>query len=172
MLLLLAGQRVNTIFWYHIDEMVINDISITFAPSHVLKHSRKNRKQDVFEYRHYPNEPKLCIVNCLKEYLTRRQSRVSDSSKKLLLTYKKPYKEASVDTIRRWVKSTFKAAGIYDFSAHSCRAASTSKAKSLNIDVEHILAKGCWTNVKTFRKFYDKEIICEAKEEEFNKLLN
>ena len=40
LLLLLGGQRVNTIFWFRTDELVINNISATFAPSHVLKHSK------------------------------------------------------------------------------------------------------------------------------------
>ena len=35
------------------DTMVINDLSITFAPHQVLKHSRPGRNLDVFEYRSY-----------------------------------------------------------------------------------------------------------------------
>ena len=101
LLLILGGQRVNTIFWFRTDEMIINDISILFAPSHVLKHSRKNKKLNTFEYRSYPHNSKLCVVNCLKNYLDRRDKKVSPNIKKLLITYKKPYKEVSTDTIRR-----------------------------------------------------------------------
>lgn len=170
LLLLLGGQRVNTIFWFQVDEMIVTDISVTFAPSHVLKHSNKNRKLNIFEYRSYPHDKKLCIVDCLKQYLLRRKQKVSNDVKKLLITNKKPYKAVSIDTIRRWIKTTFNMVGIHNFSPHSCRSASTSKANKLNIDIDKIITKGCWKNVETFRKYYDKEII-EAQEEQFNELL-
>ena len=163
LLLLLGGQRVNTIFWFTTDTMVINDLSITFAPHQVLKHSRPGRKLDVFEYRSYYDK-KLCVVSCLKEYLSRRSVKVQNNTNKLLITYRKPYKEASVDTIRRWIKCVFNICGIYDFTPHSCRAASTSKAKFEGLDINFILKKACWDNENTFRTYYDKEIISEDTE--------
>ena len=41
---------------------------ILFIPSGVLKHSRKGKPLDKFEYRSYTDE--LCIISCLREYLT------------------------------------------------------------------------------------------------------
>jgi len=51
LLILLGGQRVDTIFWFRVNEMFKSDISITFAPDHVLKQSRSGRKLDTFEYK-------------------------------------------------------------------------------------------------------------------------
>ena len=45
------------------------------------------------------------------------------------------------------------------FTAHSARAASTSKAKENSIPIEDILKKAGWSSVKTFAQFYDKKII-------------
>ena len=171
LLVLLGGQRINTIFWFRTDELICNDLSATFAPSHVLKHSNENRKQDIFEYRAY-HDKKLCVIACLRAYLARRNTRVQSHCKKLLITHKKPYHEASIDTLRRWVKTLFNNIGIFNFSAHSCRSASTSKALAIGIDIDEILKKGCWSNEKTFFDFYKKDIIYFAKDEPFNEIIN
>ena len=142
--------------------MINNDISVTFTPSHVLKHSRENRNREVFEYLEYPDK-KLCVVNCLHEYLKRRAQKVKDSMVKLLITYKKPYHEVSVDTIRRWVKKCLHNANIFNFSAHSCRSASTSKAKTAGLDIDLIMRKACWKNAQTFYKHYNKVIISDIE---------
>ena len=171
LLLILGGQRVNTILNFHVNYMVVNDIGVTFAPHRVLKHSKKNTKLDTFQYRNYVHDEKLCVVNCLRTYLDRRKNKVSDGITSLLITYKKPYRAATSDTIRRWVKTTLNLAGIYDFSAHSCRSASTSKAKALNIDMDVILRKACWKSEETFRIYYEKDICRDSTEDRFNKLL-
>jgi len=133
--------------------MIITNMAITVSPSEVLKHSRQNRKKDTFTYRQFENK-KLCVVDALNTYLGRRNQRVSHTVTGLFITNKKPF-----HTLRRWVKQTLTKAGIYNFSPHSCRSASTSKASSINIDLEEILKKACWSNAKTFRNHYQKEII-------------
>ena len=56
---------------------------------------------------------------------------------------------------------------------HSCRAASTSKAKKLNVNMEDILKQGCWKNMKTFKKHHEKEIIYYADDDvDFMKIIN
>lgn len=59
------------------------------------------------------------------------------------------------DTIRRWIKDLFTTCKIYDFSAHSCRSTSTSKA-ALTADIEDVIKKGCWKNERTVLDFYNK----------------
>ena len=60
LLLLLGGQRLNSVFHFTIDRMIISSTSVTFSPEHVLKHSKPGRKLDVFEYRAY-SDPNLCV---------------------------------------------------------------------------------------------------------------
>ena len=55
--------------------MVLNDLSVTFILTEVLKHSRKGKTLDKYEYRSYTDK-KLCIISCLREYLTRRDKHV------------------------------------------------------------------------------------------------
>ena len=127
-LLLLGGQRLNYVFHFTIDRMIISSSSVTFSPEHVLKHSKPGRKLDVFEYRAYLN-PKLCVLECVKEYIHRRNDRVDKDRKMLFITYRKPYHAASIDTLRRWIKETFAETNLIGiFTPHSCRSASTTKA--------------------------------------------
>ena len=170
LLVLLSGARVNTVYNFRVDEIVINNVGITITPSELLKHSRQNRKNDIFYYRKYEGNEKLCVVSALQAYLISRKDRVPQSEKQLFITNKKPYRSASIDTLRRWIKTTLNKAGIYNFSPHSCRAAATTKAKKLNVDLDLILKKACWTNAKTFHKFYHKQI-AEETEDNFNKII-
>ena len=170
LLLLLGAQRVNTIYNFTVDRMVVTDTAATFAPDSVLKHSRKGRKLDTFVYRAYNANKKLCVLDCINEYLNRRASKVKDDTNKLLVTYGKPYKGSSPDTIRRWIKDLFTTCKIFDFSAHSCRSASTSKAAKLGMDMDDIVSKACWKKETTFQRFYNKEIIIN-KEVDFNVLI-
>ena len=103
LLLLLGGQRMNTIASFQVDKLLINSSAPTFAPGHVLKHSRAGQKLDTFTYRAYPLKD-LCVVDCLAEYLKRRSARVNSETKHLFITYGQPYKAASIDTLRRWVQ--------------------------------------------------------------------
>ena len=115
--------------------MVLNDLSVTFISTEVLKHSRKGKPLDKFEYRSCAYK-KLCIISCLREYLTRQDQHVSLNTDQLIITLKKPFKEASIVTIRRWVKDIL---NVIYFSPHSCQAASTSKAKSMEVNIDEIL---------------------------------
>ena len=98
--------------------------------SQVLKHSRKGKPLDKFEYRSYTDK-KLCIISCLREYLTVRDKHVGFNTDQLIIILKKPFKGASIDTMRRWVKDIFILNNIVNFSPDSCRETSKSKAKNM-----------------------------------------
>ena len=66
LLLLLGGQRLNSVFHFTINRIIISSTSATFSPEHVLKRSKPVRKLDAFEYRDY-SHPKLCVLECVKE---------------------------------------------------------------------------------------------------------
>ena len=148
--------------------MIITSISVTFVPNEPLKQSRQGSTLDTFEYRKYDKE-ELCVVACLNEYLCRREKRTSATL--LLLTYGKPYKPAAIDSIRRWVKELFTEANIFEFTPRSCPAASTGKANYLNVSIEDILKKGCWKNAQNFYKYYNKEILFQADDADFQRIL-
>ena len=74
-LLLLDGQRMNTVFNFKVDNMFINMECAIFSPNKVLKHSKPGRKLDQFTYRSFPQK-ELCVVHNLQEYITQRKLRV------------------------------------------------------------------------------------------------
>lgn len=79
---------------------------------------------------------------------------------KLLISFIKPHKNASKDTISRWIKSVLHMSGVDTeiFTAGRVRPAAASKAKAMAVPVAHIMAKAGWARVTTFAKYYDKII--------------
>ena len=70
LLLLIGAHRISTVKLFSVSNMVLNEVSVTSTPTEVLKHSRKGTPLlDKSEYRSYTDK-KLCIISCLKEYLT------------------------------------------------------------------------------------------------------
>ena len=98
--LLLRGQRMNTVYFFTVDRMKVTDIGVTFSPNHVLKHSKPGKKLDSFHYRAYHNK-RFCVVDCLKEYLKCRSTKVQTDTKALFIRYGKLFREAAIDSMRR-----------------------------------------------------------------------
>ena len=65
--------------------MIICSTSVTFLPELVRKHSKPGRKLDVFKYRAY-SDPNLCVLECVKECINRRNGRVDKDQKRLFIT--------------------------------------------------------------------------------------
>ena len=145
--------------------MTITDKGVTFSLNHVLKHSKPGKKLDSFHYRACHTK-RLCVVDCLKEYLKRCNTKVQTDTKALFITYGKPFRAAAIGWMRRWVKDLFiKTSILKEYTPHSCRSAATSKASQLNIDIVEILKQGCWKNAKTFFNVYKKDIVYYAPED-------
>ena len=169
LLLLLGAHRINTVKLFSLSNMVLNDLSVTCIHTEVLKHSRNDKPLDKFEYRSYTD--KLCIISCLREYLTRQDKHVGLNTDQLIITLKKPCIGASIDTVRRWVKDIFIQNNIVDFSPRSCCTASMSKAKNMEVNNDEMLKQGCWKNRKNFFIYYDKVITEYAPDDiDFNRI--
>ena len=96
----------------------------------------------------------------LKVYLQKTASLRNECSQ-LLISHQKPFEAVSKDTISRWIKTMLADSGVNTdiFSAHSTRAASTSKAHSSQfIPIDTILAAAGWVKAETFAKFYNKRL--------------
>ena len=88
----------------------------------------------------------------------------------LIITHRKPFKGASIDKMRRWIKDIFIVNNNVNFPPHSCRV-SSSKAKQIDVNIAEIIRRGCWKNRENFFKFYDKEIRKYASEDiDFNRI--
>lgn len=140
--------------------MIEGKSSFTFFPCGLLKHSKPNVANTVIKLMAYPVNRSLCIVTVLREYLLRTSSLRKNQQGKLLISYQKPHKEISRDTLARWVKLVLQKSEIdvSVFKPHSTRAASTSAAKQASVPLVDIMKAASWSSSSTFATYYDKYI--------------
>lgn len=159
LLALVSAQRLQTLHGLCVDNISIKTDSIVILVDKLLKQSRPGNIGTVLELKAFPGDKRLCVVHYLKRYI-KETADIRKSERKLLITYQKPHKAASSDTIARWIKSVLKASGIdtTKFKAHSTRAAATSAAKRRHLPIADILKQAGWANERTFDKFYNKPL--------------
>ena len=117
-----------------------------------MKNTKPNTSLRVLIYHYYPENNKLCIVNCLTYYIGMRNVLVGEEIKDLVISFGKLHKPVSHDTISMWIKSELANDGV-DISvlkAHSCLSASSSKAKYTGVSLNEILKRGCWKSKHKF----------------------
>jgi len=127
----------------------------------LLKQSRPSFTLTFIELEAYPPDRRLCVYTVLKEYLNRTKPvRKNSQSKRLFLSYVKPYSSVSRDTISRWIRTVMARAGVDTsmYKSHSVRAAASSKAKISSVPIGEIMSAAGWSNAGTFSKFYQKAI--------------
>ena len=98
----------------------------------------------------------------IKEYL-KRTCLYRNNCSKLFLSFTKPHKEVTKETISRWIRIILSKAGVDTtmYGPHSVRSAVTSKANVNSVPLDVILKKAEWSREKTFVKFYNIEIVNE-----------
>ena len=156
---LLSGQRRQTLHTLSIDCMQISADKCVFSINSLLKTSRPGKHLACIEFQAYAPDVSLCIVKHLQQYLKRTDILRGDV-KQLFISYTKPHKAVSPDTVSRWIKTTLVDAGIdtSKYSVHSTRSASTSATKGNNISIATIMKSAGWSQESTFTKFYDKPV--------------
>ena len=157
LLLLVTSQRGQTIVNLCIDDITVSK-EIVFRMKTLLKHNRVGDPLDSLTLRPYSACKELCVVRTLKMYLKRTQFIRSYSA--LLLSFARPHKPISRDTLSRWTLIVMKMAGLdtEKYKLHSTRGASTSAAKRLGVPINVIMRQASWKSVSSFAKYYDKKI--------------
>ena len=171
LLMLLCGNRVNMLSHMKLTNMTLTDNECTFVFDDALKHTRPSFNSEAITFRAYPEDVSLCPVRTVLLYLERRAERCGEHE--LFITATKPYRAAQPDTLARWIKVLLGCAGIDTgkYSAHSCRAASTSAAVFAGVSIATILKSASWSNTGTFKTFYFRDIekVYDLEEENFGK---
>ena len=158
LLALTAMERVSEVIAHDLRYRQILPEGVIFHLSELTKKSRVGHDLKRSFHASFPCNTNLCVVDCLKEYERRtRLFRPKDPTKpnKLLLSYIKPYKSISAESLSRWIRDILSRAGIDTniFKAHSVRGASAS-ACNKGIPLEDILRLADWSTDSTFRRFY------------------
>jgi len=130
---ILSGQCCQTIHVLTTRNMKVSNNKVMFIVNDLLKTTKSGKECTKLEYLSFDEDPQICVVRYLSEYLERTKEMRHDHQK-LLVSYQKPHRPVSKDTVSRWLKHELKLAGIdtSTFGAHSRRAASTSATRAQN----------------------------------------
>ena len=134
----------------------ILDNKVVIPIMSLIKQTKPTKDMVPLCFHIYNKEPKLCVVSHLTEYLERTKSyRDRDN---FFLTCIEPYRAASKDTISRSYKFIIKEAcvSIHSYTSHSCRAATSSYAKSHGASLSTIIQSAGWKSERAFAQFYEK----------------
>ena len=111
LLAILTAQRQQTLAALNIEDMQVKRNKFIFHVNKLLKTNRPGHVGTTLELHAYPPDRRLCIYTYLTEYLKRSLS-MRQNDKQLLISYKKPYKGVTVDTIARWLRTIMQQAGL------------------------------------------------------------
>ena len=80
---------------------------------------------------------------------------------KLFISYVKPHKPVSKDTVARWLKNVLAQAGIVMavFRPHSTRAATALHLKARGNSIKDIMERAGWSSQTTFSRINDKPLL-------------
>ena len=155
LLALVTGQRAQTLHALKISDMTIEEELVFFTLSSPLKNRGVGEVIELVPF----EDKKLCVVTLLHEYLFKTKE-IRQGCDELFLSINKPNGPVTVDTIRRWVLTVLKDAGVNTsvFKAHSTRSAACSAALRKKVSLKVILKAGLWRSQNVFTKFYNREV--------------
>ena len=138
--------------------MVLRDDCACFMVSERLKGSKARSPPQEVHLPKYTKHESLCVHRCLRTYL-RRTKPLRGKVRSLFLITRKPHTAAKRDTVRGWIKSVMKKAGINVnlYKCHSTRSASTSKAAH-SLPLGSIMKAAGWASASSFANHYKKPL--------------
>ena len=156
---LVTGQRGQSLHLMDLSHVRDKGQSIEFEIADLTKTSRPGKGPVILSLPVYPEDSRVCVVGALRLYLN-RTSNLRDACTKLFISFVRPHKPVSRDTISRWITTTMALAGVDTnvFKPHSTRAAATTAALKYKVPMDTILSTAGWTNVGTFATFYHKKV--------------
>ena len=157
--ILAGGQRCQTIHAINTLHITITHGQCNIPLYTTLKQTRPGKHLKPLKFKVYSADPKLCVVTHLTLYLKMTKKFRTDES--LFISYQKPYKAVSKDTISRWCREMMANSGIDTnlYVTHSSRAAAASFAKQKGVSLKDICEACGWSQERTFANHYDREIV-------------
>lgn len=157
LLALVTGQRAQTLHALKLSDMEVNEGSVTFTIACPLKTREPGATIHLMSF----ECQKLCVVTLLHQYIARTKSVRQDEG--LLLSFVRPFRAVTCDTVRRWLLSVMETSGVNTtiFKAHSTRAAATSAAQRHKVPIASIMKAGMWRSENTFVRFYSRPVVKE-----------
>ena len=153
------AARPQTLNLLTLQGMIKNEEEIILQVSENLKHNRPSKPMEVVKIKRFPQDESVCVYTALNIYLQKTENlRTTDGQ--LLISFIKPNKPVSRDTVCRWIRTVMNQAGIDTerYGAYNTRSAAVSKASSKKLSTKEILDTAGWSRESTFSKFYHKSV--------------
>lgn len=164
LLALCTGHRVQTFSKIRIEDIHRCNNRTKIVIKDIIKTSAVGREQPVLFLPFFVNKPCICPAKALQDYLDYTKGKRTSTSH-LFLTVKPPHRDATAQSISRWIKQVLAECGVDvgRFSAHSTRHAATSAAHAAGVSIDTIRKTAGWTSSsETFARFYNRPIIDET----------
>lgn len=159
LLALITAQRVQTLAAIQITDIVWEEpVQVVVRAN--LKCSSLRKPNVVLVLPSYAEDKTLCVVASLKAYLARTRL-IRGDEQQLLISYQRPHKRVTSQSISRWLTQVLEMAGIDTkvYHGHSFRHASSSKAVRSGLSIDTILQRVGWSpQSRTFARFYNKPL--------------
>ena len=108
---LVTGQRCQSLHLMNLETMHMEKNSYTFHIQQLVKQSAPGKVQPVLAIPRFPSDASLCVATVLDEYI-RRTTSLRGSEKQLFISFIRPHKKVSKESISPWIKNVMQAAGI------------------------------------------------------------
>ncbi|XP_049866278.1 uncharacterized protein LOC126366978 [Pectinophora gossypiella] len=161
LLALCTGHRLQTLSLIKINNICTSSSGLKILITDIVKTSAAGRDQPLLVLPYFVTNPAICPAKTLEDYLSATANLRPEGTDNLLVSYKRPHKKATSQTIGRWIKQTLAVSGIdvAVFGAHSTRHASTSAAATAGVCVDTIRKAAGWTSTSlTFARFYNRPV--------------
>lgn len=165
LLALSTGQRLQTLSMIKLDNIQKLNDRILIKITDIIKTSGIGRSQPILNLPFFISNPKICPAATLLSYIELTSCHRSPQNNALLLTFKKPFRPASTQTLGRWIKKTLAECGVDTsiFTAHSTRHASTSAAYRSGISFDVIRKTAGWSaQSSVFANYYNRPIVQDS----------
>lgn len=165
LLILASVQRVQSLSLIkRVNVQFFGDSVIIKIPDRI-KTSGVNRNQPVMTFQHFDAQPALSVVSLLRFYINATEASLPEPPTALFLTFRKPIRAASAQSISRWIRLTLSEGGIDTsiFTTHSTRHAGSSAAARGGVSIDEIRKAAGWSpNSATFARFYNRPVVPSA----------
>ena len=166
LLALVTAHRVQTLSKIKVENIRTSPNEISIKIPDLIKTSSINSKQPILVLPYFRERPEICPAKLLKDFL-RITATLRNNHTFLFISTKKPHNKVCAQTLSRWIKSTLEVSGIdvTEFSAHSTRHASTSRAHKMGVNLDLIRKTAGWSGTSTtFARFYNRAISTDTRD--------
>lgn len=158
---LTQAARVQTLHCLLLRDIRIGQDSVCVLLGENIKQCRPKFNVRFVTFQAYSTDKTLCVCETLKMYIARTKEFRSVENRvngKLFLSFIKPHKQVTKDTVARWIRTVLIMSDVdtEKYSAGSVRPAAASKAKATAVPITHIMTKAGWSREATFAKYYKK----------------